>query len=76
MKNLIKTLAACIVLIAAASPASALVDPALDEKFLEAATRIVQAADVEKRKRLAKDDRSFTSWISNLLKREPEQAKP
>ena len=71
-----KTLAVCIVLITVSSPASALIDPALDKEFLEAATRAVQAADLAEQKRLAEDDRAFTNWISNLLKREPGQAKP
>ena len=76
LKNLMKTFAACIVLTAIASPASALIDPELDKEFLEAATQVVQAADIAEQKRLAEDNRGLKSWISNLLKREPEQAQP
>ena len=70
-----RTFAACIVLITIASPASALIDPALEKQFLEAATRAVQAADLAEQKRLTEDQSAFTSWINNLLKREPGQAK-
>ena len=39
-------IAATALLISLAAPASALIDPALEQQFLEAATRAVQAADL------------------------------
>ena len=44
--NKITNIAATALLISLAAPASALIDPALEQQFLEAATRAVQAADL------------------------------
>lgn len=46
MSTFTKTLAASALFITVAAPASALVDPALEQQFLEAATRAVQQADI------------------------------
>ena len=45
MKPITTQLAATALLFTIAAPASALIDPALDEEFLAAATRAVQTAD-------------------------------
>ena len=44
--NKLTNIAATALLISLAAPASAAIDPALEQQFLEAATRAVQAADL------------------------------
>lgn len=46
MKSIVKTFTAAALLIAVAAPASALIDPALDQEFFNTATRAVTEADI------------------------------
>ena len=73
MKSLANTFAATAILFAFAAPASALIDDELEKQFLEAATRIVNAADLAKKEaQVAEelqtpvvDDDRYRSFIDN-----------